>query len=426
MSRSSLKDEAIWAFNLAKAEGMIGPSDTSVIFHSWDTHRRYLTHLSRAFSSHPRSLHAVAIKTNPHSSILKQVVEWGFGLEAASMEEVWLAVNSGCPFHRIVFDSPVKTRREINTCHTKLHGIILNMNTLEELHRLPPSPNVVVGLRINPLVNTGAPSIFNVSSNESKFGVPITQKQAIIEAIIRFPITQLHVHSGTAMVDLGSAVMAIKSIVELATRANEKLNLLGIDRRIDSIDIGGGLSPEILSLSHSSQMELYAHALMTTCPDLLDFKLVTEFGQWSYFYSGFAHSQIEYAVKRGETRIAFIHLGADFLLRDIYKSKRDIEFVPIGKAANREKTLTDIAGPLCFEGDYVQKSLMLPKLEEGDDLLLLNTGSNAFGLWSRHCSRTIPQVIGFSKDEQILTCLSQRFNPFLQNAFIETKGNSAT
>ncbi len=74
---------------------------------------------------------------------------------------------------------------------------------------------------------------------------------------------------------------------------------------------------------------------------------------------------------------------------------------------------TDIAGPLCFAGDYIQKSVMTPRLEEDDGLLMLNVGSNAFGLWSRHCSRTIPMLIGVDEEEQTLVCMSQRFNPFL-------------
>jgi len=417
----SLKEEAVWALNTAKTNGILGSEDTAAIFHSFDTHRRYVAHLAESFSSHPRSLHTLAIKTNPHPAILKQVVEWGFGLEAASMEEVHLALNAGCPSNRVVFDSPVKTQREIDMCnqHEGLRGIILNVNTLEELQRVPvESPNFVVGLRINPMVDTGAPDIFHVSSNESKFGVPISERKLILEAILRFPITQLHVHSGTAMSNLDSAVGAVKSLVGLAKEANEQLRAAGIDRSIGSIDIGGGLRPETLSCDKPSRMQYYAASLEKECPDLWDdFQLVTEFGQWSYFYSGYAHSQVEYAIQRGESRIVYVHLGADFLMRDVYNKKpRGVEFVPMRQSAvlaDEKEVKTDIAGPLCFAGDYLEKGLMMPRLEEGDELLLLNTGSNAFGLWSRHCSRTIPQMIGVYENEKRLVCMSPRFNPFL-------------
>mmetsp|Transcript_8579 Transcript_8579/g.16573 ORF Transcript_8579/g.16573 Transcript_8579/m.16573 type:complete len:554 (-) Transcript_8579:203-1864(-) len=426
-SASPVKEEAFWALQQAKERDLVGPEDTALIFHSWTTHRKYLTHLKEAFGDHPNALHAIAVKTNPHPAILKQLVDWGFGMECASMEEVYLALNAGCPGSKIVFDSPVKTKHEIRICHEnpQLHGILVNVNSLEELERIPENPNFVVGLRINPLVDTGTPEIFQVSGNESKFGTPICSKQEIMDAIAKHPVTQLHVHSGTAMEDLQVAVGAIRSVVEFGVEANAMLESKGIDRRIVGVDIGGGLRPEILGDEHSdyganlSRMQYYVNELRTAAPALWDsMKLVTEFGQWSYFYSGYAYSQIEYALQREQTRVAYIHLGADMFLRDVYSGQcRGMDFLPVGDAARRPRELTDIAGPLCFAGDYLKQHVMMPRFEEGDEILLLNTGSNAFGLWSRHCSRTVPQVIGVDRQSETLTVMSPRRNAHLEESY---------
>mmetsp|Transcript_5729 Transcript_5729/g.13710 ORF Transcript_5729/g.13710 Transcript_5729/m.13710 type:complete len:528 (-) Transcript_5729:197-1780(-) len=424
---SPTKEEALWALEQAKERDMVGPEDTALIFHSWTTHRKYLTHLKEAFG-HDNANHAIAVKTNPHPAILAQLVDWGFGLECASMEEVYLALNAGCPGPNIVFDSPVKTKHEIRICHENpdLHGILVNVNSLEELERIPENPNFVVGLRINPLVDTGTPEIFQVSGNESKFGTPICDKDAIMEAIAKYPVTQLHVHSGTAMEDLSEAVGAIKSVVDFGLEANEMLTAKGIDRQIVGVDIGGGLRPEILGDENSdygadlSRMQYYVNELRKAAPALFEpgMKLVTEFGQWSYFYSGYVYSQIEYTLQREQTHVAYIHLGADMFLRDVYTGKcRGIDFVPVGEAANRPETLTDIAGPLCFAGDYLRQHVMMPAFEEGDELLMLNTGSNAYGLWSRHCSRTTPQVIGVDRHSETLTVMSPRRNPHLEESY---------
>jgi len=426
---SPTKDEALWAIEQAKKLDMVGPEDTALIFHSWTQHRKYLTHLKEAFGDHPDAMHAIAVKTNPHPAILKQLVDWGFGMECASMEEVYLALNAGCPGPKIVFDSPVKTKHEIRICHENpdLHGILVNVNSLEELDRIPENPNFVVGLRINPLVDTGTPEIFQVSGNESKFGTPIIDKAPIMEAIAKYPVTQLHVHSGTAMEDLTVAVGAIASVIDFALEANEMLLAKGItDRKIVGVDIGGGLRPEILGDESSdygadlSRMQFYVNELRKAAPALFEpgMKLVTEFGQWSYFYSGYVYSQIEYALQREQTHVCYIHLGADMFLRDVYSGQdRGIEYVPIGDAASRPETMTDIAGPLCFAGDYLQQHVMMPRFEEGDEILMLNTGSNAFGLWSRHCSRTTPQVIGVDRHSETLTVMSPRRNPYLEESY---------
>ena len=406
-----LREEAHWAVKAWQASGQQTEEDSAVLFHSWDAQKRYLNHLAQAFGQ-ARALHAVAIKTQPHLEILKRVVEWGFGLEAASMEEVQLALKAGCPSDRIVFDSPVKTRSEIAFCQENLPGLRFNVNSLEELQRLPEQPTFAVGIRINPMVDTGAPSVYHVSHDESKFGVPIGEREALLAAIERYPVVQLHVHSGSSMAQLDSAVAAIESVVALAQEANARLAAKGLKRQIHSIDIGGGLMPEVLSEA-PSRMQGYADALRAACPDLWDFQIITEFGQWSYFYTGYAYSNVEYAVQRGGTRVAYVHLGADFLLRDAYVKPRGIAFEAVGEAANRPSVLTDIAGPLCFAGDYLQKGLTMPRLEEGDGLLLLNTGSNAYALWSRHCSRTIPAIYGVDYDAKRLDLLSARFNPFV-------------
>lgn len=407
-----LREEAHWAVEAWRASGQPTDVDTAVLFHSWNAQKRYLDHLQQAFGQ-SKALHAVAIKTQPHLEILKRVVEWGFGLEAASMEEVHLALQAGCPADRIVFDSPVKTRAEIAFCHENLSGLRFNVNSLEELERLPEQPSFAVGIRINPMVDTGAPSVYHVSHDESKFGVPIGQREALLAAIERYPVVQLHVHSGSSMAQLDSAVSAIQSVVALAKEANARLAAKGIDRQIHSIDIGGGLMPEVLG-ADPSRMQGYADALRTACPELWDFQILTEFGQWSYFYTGYAYSQVEYALQRGETRVAYVHLGADFLLRDAYVKPRGLEFDVLDEGAGRPKVRTDIAGPLCFAGDYLQKDVKLPKLEEGDSLLMLNTGSNAYALWSRHCSRTVPAIYGVDFDAKRLDLLSARFNPFVK------------
>lgn len=406
-----LREEAHWAVAAWRASGQPTEADTAVLFHSWNAQKRYLDHLAQAFGQ-TQALHAVAIKTQPHLEILKRVVDWGFGLEAASMEEVQLALKAGCPTDRIVFDSPVKTRAEIAHCQQHLPGLRFNVNSLEELERLPEEPAFAVGIRVNPMVDTGAPSVYHVSHDESKFGVPIGQREALLAAIERYPVVQLHVHSGSSMAQLDSAVQAIQSVVALAQEANARLASKGLERRIQSIDIGGGLMPEELGAA-PSRMQGYAEALRSTCPELWDFQIITEFGQWSYFYTGYAYSQVEYAVQRGETRVAYVHLGADFLLRDAYVKPRGLAFEVLGEGADRAAVRTDIAGPLCFAGDYLQKGVHLPRLEEGDALLMLNTGSNAYALWSRHCSRTIPAIYGVDFEAQRLDLLSARFNPFL-------------
>ena len=96
--------------------------------------------------------HSIAIKTNPQIELLRTLVSWGYGLEAASIEEVRRAKNAGCPIDQIVFDSPVKTRLEIAEVAYDT-GMLVNVNTIAELERFPADATCVLGIRINPQVH---------------------------------------------------------------------------------------------------------------------------------------------------------------------------------------------------------------------------------------------------------------------------------
>ena len=406
---NQLDKEVSWSLNKLLNDNLMDETDTAVIIQSLSQLDAYLRHLKSCFSSD--TLHAIAIKTNPHPEVLKHIVKLGFGLEAASLEEVKLAVSAGISFDKIVFDSPVKTRKEILFCHENYPGIKLNVNCLEELSRIPENPSFTLGIRINPMIDTGAPSLYHVSSDESKFGVPISEKEELLKAILEFPVTQLHVHAGSHMTNLDSSISAIEKLVELADEANELISQFGITRRIQFLDIGGGLPPEKLDSESKSRMQLYAENLYKKIPELSNYQIITEFGQWCYFYTGYAFSQVEYVLKRGDKNVVFIHLGADYLMRDAYSKPRGLVFQTYtaeGVQINSEIQSFDIAGPLCFAGDYLVKNQPLNKPEEGDWLALLNTGSNSLGLWSRHCSRSIPKIFAVDFNLQTIELISER------------------
>ena len=326
--------------------------------------------------------HSIAIKTNPHPKVLEFLVHQGFGLEAASIEEVRMALKAGCAPGDIVFDSPVKTRHEIREI-SSLSDMLVNVNSIEELDRFKPDFKGIIGIRINPQVHTGAPELFDVSKNESKFGVPVDMKDRIVDAALRYPVRALHMHSGSQMNDLKVQRGALKELKRIADAINAVA-----PGKIKILDIGGGLPTE--PLSGKTQMEAYGQIVAEVFRQS-SYLLVTEFGQWIQAESGFAISTIEYLLSPNRL---FIHLGADFFMRDAYSRPRSFPMTVWngdGTQVEGQDKLYDVAGPLCFAGDYLAHSSPLPNnLQEGQFLFIDHTGANTYGLWSRHCSRTLP------------------------------------
>jgi len=393
MSRAGRLDDAI---DLAAAQvlAQLGLEDTAVIVCDLELLQGQLDTLTTSFGAGTE--HAIAIKTMPHPSMLAHLVQRGFGLEAASMPEVRLALAAGLEPSRLVFDSPVKTRAELAEVASSAPGMLCNANSLAELERYRPHRSLRLGLRINPAVETDAPARFAVGRAGSKFGVPIAQRDEIVAAGAAAPISALHSHVGSAVGGLEGHLAAAAALVELAQAVDLDRARRGDPTRITTIDLGGGLAPDAgpTRPGEGSILESYAEALHAEVPELFDYEVVTEFGNWVHANTGWVGSRVEY-VDHGPTARAYLHVGADLFLRDVYTTPREFSFAALRNGRRLEGQLhpVDLEGPLCFAGDTVARGVQLPELAEGDWVVIGRTGANTYALWSRHCSRDVPAVV---------------------------------
>ena len=67
-----------------------------------------------------------------------------------------------------------------------------------------------------------------------------------------------------------------------------------------------------------------------------------------------------------------------------------------------------ITGPLCFQGDVLAQDLPLPPIEEGDSIVVHDTGAYTFGMWSRYNSRQMPVVLGYEGNGETMVVLRKR------------------
>jgi diaminopimelate decarboxylase len=393
-------DEAAIVFQSAERDGLLTGANAA-IFHHLGLMRARIGALEAAFPA--STLHAIAVKANPVVEILREVVRAGAGLEAASIEEVELALAAGCPPARVVFDSPAKTHGEIRRA-LRL-GVHLNVDNFDELGRVAAArssceTSSLIGLRVNPMVGGGAIAHTSVADVKSKFGVPLaSNRQSIVAAFAEFPwLVGLHVH-------VGSQGCSLELLVEAAIRAYQLRQQIAAEsrRQVSYIDIGGGLSTVYRSGEMAPTAAEYCALLEKWVPELFksDVRLITEFGRAIYANCGIAFSRVEY-VKPAQ-RMAVIHLGADFLLRPVYRPQDwHHEFFVLdrcGKPKEGTATPVTITGPLCFGGDIVARDVLLPLVEEGDWIIIRDVGAYTLGMWSHHCSRGIPAVIGYDPHE---------------------------
>lgn len=374
----------------AIVQGVVA-SERAVVVHDLDVLEARLGALADAYPQN--TLHAVAIKANPIVAILKKIVAAGHGLEAASIEELHLALAAGCEPSKLVFDSPAKTHDEL-TAALEL-GVRLNADNPEELARLDAHParegsTSILGLRVNPNVGRGRIAATSVGGRRSRFGVPIEDAPALFE---RFSwLTGVHAH-------VGSQGCALEQLVSAARRVEALRREVG-PGRLRHVDLGGGLPVAYLSQDDPPGFRAYTDAMREAAPSLFtpEVELVTEFGRAIHANCGWALSRIEYVKPVGDQVMIVNHLGADMLLRPVYNPDDwKHEFLALDPRGGLRSTPTrayTVAGPLCFGGDIIGRDVQLPEVQPSDWLVIRDVGAYTIAMWSRHCSRGIPAVLG--------------------------------
>jgi len=359
----------------------------------------------------PGFMHAIAMKSNSVSWMMRRALSLGYGCECASVGEVVHALALGCPPEKIVFDSPCKTRSDIALALK--HGIHMNIDNFEELRRLTelrpkfPDSASTIGIRVNPMSGAGTIKALSVSTGASKFG--IVSQDDIIEACVAHPwITCVHVHVGSGGMGTDTLVRGVQTAAELAQRVNAQVG----HRQVTTLDMGGGLAADYDSEA-LPDFVAYAAALRQAIPGLVRDKngggpeplfdrVITEFGQSLNAKAGWLASRVEYvkATADSSTQVVVNHIGADMCVRQCYTQdhSRRVEFFDghsfEPKRAGAALT-TNVAGPLCFQGDFVAKDLSAPAMVPDDVVVVRDAGANTLALFSRHCSRFAPRVFGY-------------------------------
>lgn len=396
-----------------KKKELITQSDSAVIFYDLSLIRQKINDLKKYFP--PNTLHAAAIKANPLLNILRFIQESGIGAEAASLPELHLAQKSGFASNKIVFDSPIKTYEELK--YALESDVHINTDSLFELERIAKLKKKInskstIGIRINPQVGVGKMKMTSVAGEYSKFGVPIKEnRKELLDCLVKYDwLTGVHLHIGSQGCDIEMLVKGCKIVFDFATKVNDHLKR----KQINLFDIGGGMPVAYKKNETPPSMKKYGELLRKNCPLLFtnDFKMITEFGRWIFANSGWAAAKVEYVKKSRMIDTLMIHLGADMFLRKIYNPDdwhHEISVMDSEgklKISNRKKY--NIAGPLCFAGDFLERGILLPEVEEGDFIIIHDTGAYTSSMWSRYNSRQFPKVIGYGENGKKFVVLKDR------------------
>ena len=395
----------------AIAEGATGNSGDAIIFYNLSRLDDLLSSVRTSFPTH--AFHTVAVKANPVVEVLRRIQRAGYGAEVASIGEFHLALAAGFPAEAIVFDSPVKTRSELEIALRS--GIKINANSIAELDRINTLYSALgsrspVGIRINPETGMGAIATTSVAVQSSKFGVSLQESHAALRrAFSEYPwLTGLHLHIGSQGISREQLIDGAGAVYDFFVELRERA-------RIRYFNIGGGLPVKYKESDKPIYFSEYAALLRERCPALFapEVVLVTEFGRALHASCGWVAAKVEYVIEHESGATLIVHVGADMFVRKAYNPADWHHDISVCDSKGRLRTGPErefsVAGPLCFAGDYLNRSVSLPaNVSEGDYIIVHDSGAYTFSMWSLYNSRHFPAVIGYDEEDGSFHCLKPR------------------
>ena len=362
--------------------------------------------LRSAFPAHFE--HMFAAKANTMRRALELVRNSGMGCEVASPGELEQALRCGFEPSEIVFDEPAKTPAVLQRVFEA--GVNLNIDNFQEFSRVAElqaagGNGSDIGFRINPQVGAGKIGAMSTATNSSKFGVALDDgenRRRIIDCYRENAwLNSLHCHVGSQGCSIELMTAGVSKVTALAEEINAALGR----QQVRVIDIGGGLPVNFESEEVRPTFADYAASLREKAPALFSgrYRVKTEFGRSVMAKSGFIASRVEYTKNSGGRHIAITHAGAQVATRTVFMPDhwkiRISAHGPNGSKKAGETVSQDIAGPLCFAGDMVGTGRELPLLEQGDFVVLHDTGAYYFSNPFFYNALPAPAVYGAGTEQ---------------------------
>ncbi len=346
--------------------------------------------IDEAFDSYPHAIH-YALKANSTLALVRLLQGLGSRADANSGGEIHVARRAGFPAEHIVFTGVGKTREELE--YAVAEGVrTINAESAGELDRISAVAQAQgrearVALRVNPDIDAKSHPNISTGLRTNKFGVPLQEARAIYRARrhlqgLRF--TGLHVHIGSQITTLEPLRRAADVLVTLALELRDDGFLL------EHLDLGGGLGIAYEGRPIISPAD-YAGAVI---PELRrsGLPVVLEPGRAVMGHSGALVSRIvDTKTFPDGRRFAVLDAGMGELIRPaMYGSFHRI--LPVSPRSGAESAW-DVVGPICESSDVFARDRMLPPLEVGDLVVLLDAGAYGSVMGSNYNRHLLPAEV---------------------------------
>lgn len=338
-----------------------------------------------------------AVKALPNPAILTLMRSMGFGCDCSSIAELLLARSVGACGEEIMFTSNNTSEEEFLAAAAD-GGCILNLDDISLAAKVPVMPELIC-FRYNPGNRRSGNEIIG-KPEEAKYGVSHEQlveayRRAQQRGAKRFG---LHTMLASNELDYRYMVRTAAMLLEMGRRLE-----LELDIRMEFINIGGGLGIPYTPEATPLNLEAMGAEI---CRMLQEFSANYGYSPALYMESGrFMTGPHGVLVTRAINRkdIYRSHVGVDACMSALmrpgmYGAYHHIE-VP-GKEGERQEVV-DVVGSLCENNDKFAIQRSLPRIEDGDLLVIQDTGAHGSAMGFNYNGRLRPQELLLREDGSV-------------------------
>ena len=343
-----------------------------------------------AFADIPGFREYYAVKALPNPAILAIMRDLGFGFDCSSETELLLARRLGARGEEIMFTSNNTSPADFAAAAAE-GGCLLNLDDITLVDKVPAMPELIC-FRYNPGTRRTGNDIIG-KPEEAKYGVSHEQiveayRRAMARGAKRFG---LHTMLASNELHYSYMVQTASMLLDLVETIGNELGI-----RFEFINIGGGLGipylPDIDPLNIGAMGEEIT-ALFVDFKDRHGFcpALFMESGR---YMTGPHGALVTRAINRKEIYRTYVGVDAcmSALMRPgMYGAYHHIE-VPARLAEKAVETV-DVVGALCENNDKFAVQRPLPRILDGDLVVIHDTGAHGHAMGFNYNGRMRPQEL---------------------------------
>ncbi len=334
-----------------------------------------------AFSWAPSFINFFAVKALPNISIVKLLSDFGMGSDSSSYPELLISKEAGLEGDRIMFSSNDTPDDEFKKAYEL--GAVINLDDISFIDSLEKAIGTfpkTISFRFNPgSERTGNAIIGNPV--EAKYGLRRDQIFSAYKRAKELGAEHFWLHTMVASNELNKDYIA-ETARMVFTLVREIYEETGI--KIESVDFGGGVGipyrPEDERIDWRELSEdieaLYRDIIEKNGLSLK--RIAFECGRAITGPYGYLVAKVRHVSHKYKDYVGLDASMADLMRPALYGAYHHITV--LGKDNEKRDHLYDVTGSLCENNDKFAIDRPLPEIEEGDILVIHDTGAHGHSM----------------------------------------------